>query len=74
MNSKCNQLIKYGINKNTLCQRNYPCKYHKIKIEKGNKEFETINNIFFFKSEKEYNNYQHPNNWHPDKHTLDWMF
>jgi hypothetical protein len=70
--NNCNQIIKSGVNKNNLCQRNIPCKYHKIKI-KNAKEIKTVMSLFFM-SEKEYNNYQHPNNYHPDKHTLDWMF
>lgn len=71
--NKCNQIIKSGINKNKTCSRNIPCKYHKLKIDINPKETKTISSLFFM-SEKEWNNYQHPNNYHPDKHTLDWMF
>ncbi len=73
----CNNLIKSGLNKGTICNRQLPCKYHQVKLEKkyenNPKDYKTIMGLFFM-SEKQYNEYSHPNNWHPDKHTLDWMF
>jgi hypothetical protein len=75
--NKCTCIIKNGINKGNVCNRNLPCIYHKINLEKkyenNPKEFDTIMNLFFIKKSEE-NNYSYPNNWHPNKHSLDWMF
>lgn len=75
----CSKIIKSGINKNKICQRNIPCKYHKVNsknkeiIKDNPRDTKTISSLFFM-SEQEYRNYQHPNNWHPSKHTLDCWF
>lgn len=79
--NKCNNIIKTGLNKGNLCNRNIPCKYHsnnlvnnlEKKYENNPKDYQSMMGLFFM-SEKQYNEYSHPNNYHPDKHTLDWMF
>ena len=75
--NKCTHIIKNGANKGNICNRNIPCNYHKLNLEKkyqnNPKEYETVMNIFFLNKKQE-NDYCYPNNYHPDKHTLDWMF